>query len=138
MISTLFFSDEVRYAPKISLSGEVKPAELSLARTLIDNMSAEFRPDKYHDDYRSRLEAAIQSKIAGQEIVEQPAIYSETKVLDLMDALRKSVLAAEQQRGAQPKAHHSVSAKKPPDKLPKVSPELAAKRRPSTRQQPHS
>jgi DNA end-binding protein Ku len=69
----------------------VKDAELALARQLIEQSSTdEFRPENYHDTVRERVLEAIQSKVEGQEITAEAA-PPETKIIDLMDALKASL-----------------------------------------------
>ena len=69
----------------------VKDAELALAKQLIEQSATdEFRPENYHDTVRERVLDAIQQKVEGQEITEEAA-PAETKILDLMDALKASL-----------------------------------------------
>ena len=69
----------------------VKDAELNLARQLIDQASTdEFHPENYHDTVRERVLEAIQNKVEGQEITAEAA-PPETKIIDLMDALKASI-----------------------------------------------
>jgi DNA end-binding protein Ku len=69
----------------------VKEVELALARQLIEQSSSEeFRPDNYHDTVRERVLEAIQQKVEGQDITAEAA-PPETKIIDLMDALKASL-----------------------------------------------
>ena len=69
----------------------MKEAELALARQLIEQSSTdEFRPENYHDTVRERVLEAIQRKVEGQEITSEAA-PKETKIIDLMDALKASL-----------------------------------------------
>jgi DNA end-binding protein Ku len=69
----------------------VKDAELALARQLIEQSSTdEFRPENYRDTVRERVLDAIQRKVEGQEITADAA-PPETKIIDLMDALKASL-----------------------------------------------
>jgi len=69
----------------------VKEAELALARQLIEQSATdEFRPENYHDTVRERVLEAIQQKVEGQEITAEEA-PAETKIIDLMDALKASL-----------------------------------------------
>jgi DNA end-binding protein Ku len=69
----------------------VKEAELALARQLIEqSASDEFHPETYHDTVRERVLEAIQQKVEGQEITAEAA-PPETKIIDLMDALKASL-----------------------------------------------
>jgi DNA end-binding protein Ku len=69
----------------------VKEAELALATQLIEQSSTEeFRPENYRDTVRERVLEAIQQKVEGQEITAEAA-PPETKIIDLMDALKASL-----------------------------------------------
>ena len=69
----------------------VKEAELALARQLIEQSATdEFRPENYHDTVRERVLDAIQQKVEGHEITAEEA-PAETKIIDLMDALKASL-----------------------------------------------
>ena len=69
----------------------VKDVELALARQLIEQSSTEeFRPENYRDTVRERVLEAIQQKVEGQEITADAA-PPETKIIDLMDALKASL-----------------------------------------------
>jgi len=90
----LRFASEVRPAAEVEVpKTEVKPAELKLARQLIDQQQADlFDPASYVDEVRGRVEAAIQKKVEGQEIsVSEAPVESKGKVIDLMEALRASL-----------------------------------------------
>jgi DNA end-binding protein Ku len=65
--------------------------ELTMARQLIEALSTEFEPGKYHDTFREQLLALIQAKAEGQEIVAEPEVEEPTKVVDLMAALEASL-----------------------------------------------
>jgi DNA end-binding protein Ku len=70
----------------------IKEAELALARQLIEQASVdEFRPENYRDTVRDRILEAIQQKVEGQEITATPAEAPQTKIIDLMDALKASL-----------------------------------------------
>jgi DNA end-binding protein Ku len=85
----------------------VKDGELALARQLIQQTAVdEFRPDAYRDQVRERVLEAIQRKVDGQDITSEPTEAPETKIIDLMDALKASLAkrngAAAAQAGGQP------------------------------------
>ena len=90
----LHFAADVRPVGELDVpKPDVKPAELKLARQLIDQQTAErFEPTAYTDELRARIEAAIQKKVEGQEIsVAEIAPQGGGKVIDLMEALRASL-----------------------------------------------
>jgi DNA end-binding protein Ku len=90
--------EQLHYAAELRPAGEVphpetpvKEAELALARQLIEQSATDdFRPENYHDTVRERVLEAIQGKVEGQEITEEAA-PPETKIIDLMDALKASL-----------------------------------------------
>ena len=88
--STLYFHSEVQKLPEIK-SQKISKQELDLAKNLIQQMTSKFQPEKYHDEYHLRLKKAIKRKIAGNEIVEAKDAAPPVKVINLMDALQKSL-----------------------------------------------
>jgi DNA end-binding protein Ku len=78
---------------------EVRAQELKMAESLIDSLSGDFQPEQYADNYREALQALIEAKVEGREVVApaEPAADTGT-VVDLMAALRASVEAAKQGR----------------------------------------
>ena len=111
VVETMYYADEIR-RPE-SLDGElsfreVKPrkAEVEMAKTLVENLSAEFDPSKYTDTYRAELMDLIEQKAKGVPLPEPEE--HEAEVIDLMQALRESVERTQQRtkrkRAARPKA----------------------------------
>ena len=82
-------SSENLEAPK---SVEVSDKELKMAQQLIESLTEDFHPEKYHDDYTEKLQELIDRKAQGREIVTQaPSAKAEGKVISLMAALEKSL-----------------------------------------------
>ena len=73
---------------------KIEKKELELAINLIEQMSEPFKPEKYKDEYNEKLKKAIKRKIAGNEIVEEKEDAEPTKIINLMEALQKSLKAA--------------------------------------------
>jgi DNA end-binding protein Ku len=71
-------------------SARVQKAEVDMAKSLVENLSADFKPDKYDDTYRKELMDLIRKKAKGQKLPE-PQEEEEGEVVDLMEALRASV-----------------------------------------------
>ena len=92
VMEQLHYAAELRPASEVPHpEAPVKEAELALARQLIEqSASDEFHPENYHDTVRDRVLEAIQSKVEGQEITAEAA-PPETKIIDLMDALKASL-----------------------------------------------
>jgi DNA end-binding protein Ku len=95
VLETMFWPDEIRAAEFDVLDKEakVRSQEIEMARTLIDNLSAEWNPEEFTDEYREALLAIVEAKAAGQEI-EVIEEAEPAKVVDLMEALKASVAAA--------------------------------------------
>jgi DNA end-binding protein Ku len=103
MLETLYYPDEVREAPEVDLGGaKVTDREMDMAFALIDLLRKPFDPSEYHDHYREALAELIEAKLEGKEVVRAPPV-KETRVIDLADALRKSVEAARKGAGTKPK-----------------------------------
>jgi len=100
---------------------EVRPQELQMAQSLIETMAGDFQPEQYTDNYREALQALIEAKIAGREVVAPAETATDTgTVVDLMAALRASVEAAREGRGEQaaPAAKKTPAAKSTAKKAP--------------------
>jgi DNA end-binding protein Ku len=110
VLETMYWPDEIRPADfeELEIDDEVRPQELKMARSLIENMTDHFDPDEFHDEYRENLEEVVDAKIQGREI----AVVEETgtaTVVDLMEALKASVEASGTPK---PKAAAGGGAKK--------------------------
>ena len=93
VMEQLHYSDELKPAAEVP-QGDVKlkPAELKLAVQLIEQSSTdEFHPEEYKDTVRGRVLEAIQQKVEGQDITEEPAEAPKAKIIDLMEALKQSL-----------------------------------------------
>jgi DNA end-binding protein Ku len=101
MLETLYYPDEIRIEQTEAPDIQVSDRELEMAYSLIDLLTEPFDPEKYHDEYRTALMEIIEAKLQGQEIVEQ-APLPETKVVDLMAALKASVDAAKKRKDEEP------------------------------------
>jgi DNA end-binding protein Ku len=102
VMQQLMYAGEVRSFKEIDIERtEVKPAELKLAKQLIDAQSSEaFDPTQYKDEVSARIEAAIAKKVEGQEITMSDAPEIGAQVIDLMEALRASLDRKPPKKGA--------------------------------------
>jgi DNA end-binding protein Ku len=94
MLHTMYFADEVRNFEDVDKgkNATVKPGELDLALRLIDELSSnEFKPELYEDEYRQRVLTAVDQKVEGKEITAVGPQVQQAQVIDLMDALKKSL-----------------------------------------------
>jgi DNA end-binding protein Ku len=94
IMHSLYYVNEVRNFAEITkaenakLSGE----EIDLGAQLIEDMSDEFKPEKYRDDYRERVQAMLEEKSKGQEItVAAQEAPRHAQIIDLMQALKQSI-----------------------------------------------
>lgn len=102
VMSVLYYGDEVRAIediPELPVQTRIHPNEKKMALQLVDGLTTTFNVAEYHDDYREALQKVITAKIEGEEIVGAP-VRKETKVVDLMDALRRSLQATEKPKPA--------------------------------------
>jgi len=91
----LHFQAEVRQIKDLGIeAASLSEPELKLAQQLIDQLSVKrFDPNEFHDEFKGRIEAAIQKKVQGKEISlsEAPVASTNGNVIDLMAALRMSI-----------------------------------------------
>ena len=102
LLHTMYFTDEIRKVDEFRTETHlVKENELKLANTLIDSLAAPFEPQKYHDEYRANLMKLIEAKKAGEQVVETPPPAHMAPVVDIMDALKKSLEKAQSRKPVQ-------------------------------------
>jgi DNA end-binding protein Ku len=114
-LSTMLFGDEVLSPDRLDELDSVNEAEasereLTMAQQLIDSLSSDFEPDKYHDEYRERVLDLIERKAAGEEIAIQPQAEEPAAAPDLMAALEASLAAVGEDAEAKPKSKSSGSS----------------------------
>jgi DNA end-binding protein Ku len=112
---TLHHAAEIRTIDQIDelreVRGKVNPAEMKLAKQVIESIEGDLNLSDYKDEYQQGLRAIIDAKIAGEEIV-APEEAAPPKVVDLMEALRKSLDQVSAGKKKTAKADDAVSAKK--------------------------
>jgi DNA end-binding protein Ku len=112
-LETLFLSADVYSQAEIEEAVEdttLKKPELDLAQQVIASLAGEFDPDELQSDYRRDLRALLEAKLAGEVISTPEPVAAETPVVDLMDALRRSVEDAKQAK--QPAGKKKAAPKK--------------------------
>jgi DNA end-binding protein Ku len=107
-LSTMLFGDEVLPPDRLDEldsigDAEASPRELKMAEQLIESLSTEFDPSKYHDEYRDRVLELIERKAAGEEIAVQPEAEEPEAAPDLMAALEASLAALKDDGDAEAK-----------------------------------
>jgi DNA end-binding protein Ku len=123
ILHTLYFPAEVREISEYGKADNMtlqKP-EMDLAEQFIRQLTAKFEPEQYKDEYQDRVLALIETKRAGQVVAGQPAKPKLAPVIDLMEALKKSIA----ERGSPAAAPTLVEA--PKKKAPKSAPAAEAK-----------
>jgi len=108
-LETLFYAEDVRSRAEIEeavAQTDVKKPELDLARQVIMSLAGEFDPTEYENQYRGELRAMLEAKLAGQEIA-RPEPVPEAPVVDLLEALKRSVAEAKQRKPASGKVKDS-------------------------------
>jgi DNA end-binding protein Ku len=115
VLSTMVYADEVNdpaSIPDLADIGdiEVSDRELTMATQLIESLSADFEPERFHDTYRESVLDLIEQKASGAEVVVAPAAAEPERVVDLMAALEASVAAAKESRKRHPTAHEADEA----------------------------
>lgn len=101
-LETLFVHEDVKSHAEIDeaiASVEARGPELELARQIISSLAGPFEPEELRSEYRESLRELLEAKLAGQEIT-VPEPVAPTPVIDLMEALRASVAAAQNTPGA--------------------------------------
>jgi len=102
--STMRFADEI--VPKSGISGmparrpKVAPKEIALATQIIDALSSEWHPSRYHDTYTEELRDIIERRAKGEEVTIEEAPPAKADVVDLMAALEASVTEANRRSGS--------------------------------------
>jgi DNA end-binding protein Ku len=115
VLETMHWPDEIRQPAFEELEKKVtvRDPEVKMARQLIQQLSADFEPDEFTDEYRTRLGQLVEQKIEGQEITVAAEPEEEpTKVVDLMDALKASVEEAKKKSPARGSTKKKATARK--------------------------
>jgi DNA end-binding protein Ku len=99
-----YYADEVRSFDDVETSGsyEFKPLELDLADKLIQQLEKDrFDPSHFRDEWADKVQEAVEKKVAGEEITTAPEA-PKAQIIDLLEALKRSVAAAEGAANAEP------------------------------------
>ncbi len=107
-MSTMRFADEV--VPRADVEGvptrrsKPEPKALKLATQIVDSLAGDWKPEQYHDTYAEELRRRIKAKDKGKKVVSDGATEPTADVLDLMEALEKSVQSSKAKRTAKSSA----------------------------------
>lgn len=120
-MQTLLWDDEVREArfPELDELPNITAAELKMSKQLVESFASDFQPEKFSDDYQEQLRTLVEAKLEQGDALDTEATFGrETEgggeVLDLMEALRRSVEASKP--AAKKAPAKSTPAKKAPAK----------------------
>jgi DNA end-binding protein Ku len=113
-LETMFFADEVGN-PRDEIEGlpageASRGRDLTIAKQLIDSMTVEWRPQNYRDTYREQVEDLIERKQRGEEIVTEATPPEDSSVVNLADALRRSMEAQKRRTSGKGRARSSGKA----------------------------
>jgi len=116
LMHTMYYTNEVRkveeFRTDISL---VKDTEVKLAEMLVESLAAPFDPDKYKDSYRDNLQALIEAKVKGKEVVVPPP-REPAKIVDIMEALKQSLAIAKKPAASELALEEAPKQEKAPTK----------------------
>src|SRR5215211_6743517 len=135
-METMIFHDEVVPTDDLDEVPDTKELktsdrELKMAQQLINSLSSDFEPSKYHDEYREKVLDLIERKAEGEEIAIQPQADEPAKVPDLMAALEASLAAVKDDGAGKAKDSSNGKSDDKPKAKPKAKP--AAKKSASSR-----
>ncbi len=120
VVQTMLWPDEIR-RPDFKFLDEgvtVRPQEQQMAQSYVETLAGDFEPEQYVDDYRHAVEEVVQAKIQGHEVEKAPEVPEGGKVVDLMDALRRSVADAKRKRGGGAEEEEALAKKAASTKAP--------------------
>ena len=109
-LHTMHWPDEIRKREKTSGRVTVRDNEKKMARSLVRQLTGDFEPEGFTDEYYKALKAAVRKKIKGEEIVEPEGREEPAAVSDLMEALKRSV--EEVGKGSKKRSTRSRSKKR--------------------------
>jgi DNA end-binding protein Ku len=96
-IHTMYYANEIREVAGYGQAEKdikLKPAEVKLAEQLVESLSQDFKPELFHDRFQENLKALIEAKQKGKTIVAEQK-PGPARVIDMMEALKKSLANAE-------------------------------------------
>lgn len=114
VMETMHWPEEIRSSEfeELDKRPQVQDRERKMARQLIRQLTDDFDPSQFKDEYHKALKKLIDKKIKGEEIVVQEVEEEPSQVIDLIEALKASVDAAK--RGERPKAPRKKTTRRPP------------------------
>ncbi|GHG50769.1 hypothetical protein GCM10011331_13690 [Flavimobilis marinus] len=125
-VQTLLWADEVRDAdfPKATADVKISPQEMKMSSALVESFSSDFEPEQYTDEYQEELRKLVEAKIEAGDAIDTDATFGKKPdddesaggdVIDLMEALRRSVESSRAKRTGQAEAAESSADDEPDD-----------------------
>ncbi len=114
VLESMHWPDEIRTPDfeELSKKIDIRDSEVKMARQLIQQLSTDWHPEDFRDEYREQLQRLAEKKIEGEEVaVAQEPAAEPTKVVDLMEALKASVEEAKKKKEAEAKPAKKTPAK---------------------------
>jgi DNA end-binding protein Ku len=110
-LHTMYYSNEIANVAEYGKNGDAKlnPQEVKLAEQLVLSLAADFNPKEYRDEFQERLSALIEAKLKGQSIAAAPE-PQRAPVIDIMQALKKSLAASNRKEVARPEVSRPAPA----------------------------
>ena len=110
-LHTMYFANEIRKVVGYGVIKNIKlkPQEIKLAEALVESLSAEFKPEQYHDTFQERLKELIAAKQKGKTIVAEEA-PKRAPVIDMMEALKRSLQKTAAEKGKKPARTRAADA----------------------------
>ena len=107
VLETMHWPDEIREAEFEELDKKIKTRdqEVKMARQLIQQLSGEFKPEEFEDEYRVRLQELAEKKVEGEEVTVAAEPEAEpAPVVDIMETLKASVSEAKKRKSSSSKS----------------------------------
>ena len=118
VLQTLLWADEIREAafPALDEPAKVSEKELTMSAQLVSSFEADFTPEDYEDEYQVQLRKLVEAKLESGESVDTAATFGEAaeedgegaEVVDLMEALKRSVAESKKSRTAPKKSRRKT------------------------------
>jgi DNA end-binding protein Ku len=101
VLQTMIWADEIRSSDFANLGdvGSATERELSMATMLVDSLSGDWDPEEFQDDYAEAVQVMVETKLSGGEVKHAPEPKDTGEVVDLLEALQRSVDRAKVSRG---------------------------------------
>jgi len=121
LLHECFYADEVRSFDDVDTGGayEFKPMELELADKLIAQLDQEkFDPEHFRDTWADKVKEAVEKKVQGEEVVAPPEA-PKAQIIDLLEALKRSVAQVDEDRKSSPKGPKKAEPRRAEEKTEK-------------------